>query len=203
MTSDERLPNLMFLLALSPLVTGCPGDDSGTTSNSTAGTTSTTGMDTTAGPGTDTTGGGSGSASGDSTTDPGTTTTSPGTDTTAGSGDTTEGLECVPERPLPLPGPLCEAAADLYNDCYYDGGLSDMCIEYFAGVCQYDLEDFMMYSEECGMAFSEWLLCGTLLTCEELEMIDQFCTAEIEAFESECNIVVEENTRRPGLRPRR
>ncbi|MCA9706554.1 MAG: hypothetical protein KDK70_11945 [Myxococcales bacterium] len=188
MTSDDRSANLMFLLALSPLAAGCPGDDTSTSNTTTPDpTTSTSGMDTSGpgtGPGTDS---GSGSGSGDTTSSMD-TTAGPGTDSS--SGDTTSGLECVPKMKLPTEiDPACTAYVDQLNECYYDGGLTQECLDYYSGYCQYNIEYYTMTSETCGMAWTDLLVCTTGLSCKELEMIDQLCMDQLTAYETECGVM--------------
>ncbi len=166
----------MFLMSLAPLAMGCPGDDSGTNNTSVNATTNgmnTTGMQTTSGNSSGTnmdTSGGS--------TDGGSTDT--GADSTAGE---TEGIKC--EKPVPVKGPIDQSCIDyaaVYNECLFDGGLPQECIDAYETYCQYMLENETM---ECATALIEFNACLSLLTCRELAAKDQ-CLAEEMAFDMAC-----------------
>lgn len=191
MSSDDRLSNLMFLLALTPMTAGCPGDDS-----SPSNTTTTTAGSSSTGPSvvsTSSTGPEPGSTS--TGPEPGTTvvldtTADSGTTTDEPTGSTTGELLCK-GRPAPIVGeidPLCPDYASAVNQCFYDGELSMQCIEYYEIYCQYLLEDAVEYGgDDCGTAYAEYLSCLSALPCEELTDDDENdCPDEFMAAETAC-----------------
>jgi hypothetical protein len=184
MHRDDR-SNLMFLLSMPLMATGCPsgneGDDS-TTNSSVSPTTDDTGpADTSTSNGSAETSSSSGSADiSTSGEPPGSTTEEPV--------DTTGEYSC--DMLPPLMGPVSQACSDYAvksNECYFDGDLPVECVEQYAAYCQYGIEySAMTYGEACGMAYEEFYACLSLLTCEEIADKTEDCLEAGMAIEMSC-----------------
>lgn len=165
-TNDTTTQNLLFLLAAAPLGLGCiivtdDGNDTeaGTSSPTTGGpTTGATGTDTTPGTGEGT---GEGDGTGGSTAAEGST----GADSTGGADSTTGGVS----------GSACADYGAHAVKCQVPYA------DYLSESCYYNLDYQEYTSDECGVAFLEYVACLSELSCEEL-MGDAPCQAELDAL---------------------
>lgn len=165
--------DLLFLLSLGGLGTGCIiiTDDTDTD----AAGSDTTPKDLT----TSSTGGNEGDTevATSAATDGGTSTTGTvdDTGTTAGppDGTTTEG-----------PGTVCEAYANLYAECIGDPKAYDPSLEY----CDMYLAGAQAYSPECGAAAEAYYACLLTLDCKAFLSPDS-CPDELAVVEQECPVV--------------
>lgn len=183
---DDHASNLLFLFALAPLATACDDPDS-TSTTTTPGTTT----------GTTTTGTMPGTTPG-TTQDPDSGTTAPDTvGTTAGtttndpdsdSGTSTGGFDCEPKGKLPKVGEIddvCTTYAEKFGECY-GPGVPQECIDLYEIYCQASLDAYTMISDECVMAYMDYMNCWLPLSCEEIMDDTDDCPKEMMAFDMEC-----------------
>ncbi|MEM7159687.1 MAG: hypothetical protein AAF799_43000 [Myxococcota bacterium] len=177
MTTDTNVTNLLFLLSLAPLGTGCiitTSDDDGsnddaadTDNNATTAATSETGD-----PPSDTTG-----AATDDGATVGTAVATTGLDTGSGdgpaTGDTTEGSN---------PGELCMTYADhLSYDCIGDAKAYDSY--YYLCNARYDVA--LEAGADCLTAVEDVTACLSTVDCKEW-FADEACLKEIAAVQKAC-----------------
>ena len=177
MKRESNATDLLVLLPLSILETGCPEGD---ILPEDTGSMGSNGADT----GTEHTS----SGGAPSTTSSGGTGSSGGVDT---SGDVTVGTtgerECG-EFPVEV-GEISEACigyVEVLTMCYFDSSPSPECIAYQESACQYEFDySAMLYGERCASAYEDFFVCISQLTCEEFSS-EGACAAEGTAVMTNC-----------------